>query len=69
MTRQEAKQAIIDGHKVSHNYYGSDEYLFMNEAGLLETEDGYTKGSFISEFWVKYQIWETGWRLFEGKTK
>ena len=63
MTRDEAKQALIEGKHVTHDYYTPEEYLFLNEKGRLETEDGCIHGTFLDEFWTKYQIWETGWSI------
>ena len=65
MTKQEALQAMKDGKKVFHEYYTSDEYLWMNENGHIFTEENYDMGTERSEFWVFIQKWADGWFLYE----
>lgn len=65
MTKQEAYHEMLKGNKVRHEYYSPDEYVFINDKGEFETEDGYTHGGIYDEFWVIYQKWETGWSLFK----
>ncbi len=63
MTKQEAEKALLDGKKVRHDYYSNNEYVRLNAMGLLETEEGYTHGTFHGKFWTVYQKWETGWSM------
>lgn len=63
MTKEEAKQALIAGERVRHDYYSDGEWLEFNNAGYLVTEDGYHKGKWHDEFWTKYQWWEDGWHI------
>ncbi len=63
MTREEAKQALIKGEIVTHEYYTDNEWLKYENDQLI-TEDGYPKGSFLDEFWTNYQIWEDGWSIY-----
>lgn len=62
MSREEARQAMIDGQKVRHFNFSSSEYLEM-ECGRIMTEDGYAFGDvFDREDWM-----ETGWSIVEIK--
>lgn len=61
MTKQEAYQKMLTGHKMWHEHYTDDEFVFINENGEFETEDGYTHGGVNDEFWTVYQKWEDGW--------
>ena len=36
MTRQEAIQALKEGHKVSHKWFSNDEYLYMENGELYD---------------------------------
>lgn len=55
---------MLDGKVVKHCYYSDDEYLFVNDNGLLQTEEGYTH-SFGGEFWSVYQQFPDGWEIVE----
>lgn len=68
MTKLEACQMMIAGHKVKHSYYSPEEYVFINAAGEFETEDGYTCGGIFDEFWSRYQKWEDGWELYDDRS-
>lgn len=58
MTREEARQAMIDGKKVRHFNFTSDEYLVMSGSSIM-TEDGYFFGDiFDSTDWM-----ESGWSV------
>lgn len=43
MTREEALQAMINGEKVTHRYFTSDEYIYM-KGGNIFSEEGYNFG-------------------------
>jgi len=64
MTKKEAYQAMLNGFKIRHQNYSSEEYTFMNEDNKLETEDGCVHGKRFDEFWSIYQKWETGWSIY-----
>ncbi len=40
MTREQAYQAMKDGNKISHNYFGSDEFYALGKHGEVIAEDG-----------------------------
>ena len=72
LTREEALQAMMAGNVVRNTLYSKDEYLFINEEGDFETEEGYVHGGIYDEFWSKYQIFPDGWSITEdagGMTK
>jgi hypothetical protein len=65
MTKEEAYKAMLeDKQKVCHQYYSPNEFVFINEDGEFETEDGYPRGGIYDEFWSVYQKWEDGWEIF-----
>lgn len=51
MTKQEAIQALKEGHKVSHKWFSNDEYLYMEngESVYLECLDEWCGNSFYLE--------------------
>lgn len=55
MNKKEAYQAMLDGYKVRNEYYGQEEFLFINNEGKIEAEDGCVFGTQFDEAWVKYQ--------------
>ena len=58
MTREEARQAMIDGKKVRHFNFTRNEYLVMKGSSIL-TEDGYFFGDiFDNTDWM-----ENGWSV------
>jgi len=62
LTRQEAREALLQGKTVTHNYYTPDEHLQLKEGELI-TEDGCKHGGFYDEFWSKYQVFPDGWKI------
>lgn len=67
MNKQEAYQAMCQGHKVCNEYYTPDEYAFINQNGLIEYEDGCVVGDQFSENWRVYQDPENKfeWSIWE----
>ena len=51
----EAKQALIDGKRLRNIRYSENEWLEYKK-GQLTTEDTYTHGGFLDEFWKVYQM-------------
>ena len=66
MTKQEAKEAMMAGDKVTHDYFSEGEYAYYNEHGQLLTEDGVDQGP---DFWNirTGEQWETGWSIYAVK--
>lgn len=63
MNREEALQEMKAGAKVRHDYFTSEEYLFMDRYDRIMTEDGY---EFAGEFF-KNDFFETGWSVVKDK--
>jgi hypothetical protein len=61
MTKQEALVALMQGKKITHEYFGSSEYLYM-EYGIIRTEEKYS----FDQAWDKRTgpEWDTGWKLY-----
>lgn len=67
LTKEQAYEAMLEGHKIRNEYYDADEFAFINKDGLIETEDGCVMGTKHDEFWSKYQNFETGWSIIEER--
>ncbi len=65
MTRQEAIQAMIDGKRVTHRHFTSDEWITINKQGKFQFEDGVECSA--SEFWSHRtsEDWNTDWEIFQ----
>jgi len=72
MTREQALQAMIDGEKVTHRFFTSDEYIYMKAQNIF-TEEGYDCGTTTQDFWVERgsrlggEMWLTDWSIYEEK--
>jgi len=70
MTRDEALQAMIDGEKVTHRFFTSDEYIYMIAQDIY-MEDDVCVGTTTQHFWVERggrlggEAWETDWSIYE----
>ena len=71
MTREEALQAMIDGEKVTHRFFTSDEYIYMKAQDIF-TEEGYNMGTVHDEFWwirgdrPGSEMWLDDWEIFKN---
>lgn len=65
MTKPKAIVAMKSGQKVTHEYFSSNEFLYM-EYGIIRTEEGYS----FDEAWDERTgpEWQRGWRIY-GATK
>jgi len=69
MTRDEALQAMIDGEKVTHRFFSSDEYIYMVAQNIF-TEEGYDCGTTTQAFWHSRggragdTAWLKGWSIW-----
>lgn len=59
-------QALYEGKRVRHRYFGDDEYMYMYKDEIY-TEDGYNMGSINDEFMEirKGGFWENNWEVIE----
>lgn len=67
MNKSEALQAMKEGHKVSREYFSSDEYIFINDMGHIMSEDGIP----FEDWWVNIEpkigkSSEDCWSIFRG---
>ena len=61
MTREEARQALIDGKRVKHYNFTASEYLYM-DGNRIMTEDGY----FFTDRFDENEWMEDGWVIVEA---
>ena len=50
MTKQQAYEQMLKGFKMKHKYYSPEEFVFINENGEFETEDGYSHVALMTNF-------------------
>lgn len=68
MNRKEAFLAMMDGKKITHESFTSEEFLeFSPEAGTIVCEQGYNfdKGWEDRQGVKDYCNWEEGWHIWE----
>lgn len=65
-SKEDALQLMISGHKVSHRFFTSDEYIHMVAQNIF-TEDGYDCGTVSEDFWKRKDSdsWEKDWSVFK----
>lgn len=65
MTKDEAILEIEKGKKLTHYYFTADEYVFMNYAGLYETEDRVAVTKEL--FWTYHfdEIFNDEWEFYD----
>lgn len=63
MTKEQAKQAMRDGNKVTHRHFSPDEWVTM-VGDQLKLEDGVV--CYPDEFWRwrTDKTWDDGWDFF-----
>jgi hypothetical protein len=74
MTREEALQAMIDGEKVTHRFFASNEYIYMKAQNIF-TEEGYDMGTVHDEFWWRRgdnrdgyrHMWHEDWSIYNDE--
>jgi hypothetical protein len=66
MTKAEAYLAMVSGHSIRHEYYTSDEYIYLKEDGKIYDEDGVCMGTPADIFWMRIQKWENGWSIYKN---
>jgi hypothetical protein len=66
MTREMAYQAMLEGEKIHHRYFSSNEYLRIKN-GVILSEEGYN----FNEWWEERNDreewigWSDGWEVIE----
>ena len=63
MNREEAKQALIDGERLTHTYFSDDEWVESGAMGRYVFEDGCLCS--YQEFWAyrKDKSFDEGWSV------
>lgn len=69
MTRAEARNKMNLGFKVTHLYFGSDEYLYMDEQGNILCEKGYNMNEWFNIIWPSEEWKVTNWRIYQEKAQ
>lgn len=64
MSKEEAIQAMMNGKKVTHRFFLSDEWMTMRD-GMIVLEDEVICD--FSEFWMWCTdvVWDSGYELFD----
>jgi hypothetical protein len=67
MTKNEAIEAMQNGFEVTHCYFSTGEYIYMNETGSLIDENGLILDGV--EFWEYRQakVFDEGWKIFNPR--
>jgi hypothetical protein len=65
VSKEDAYELMMQGHKIRHEYYTDDEYLYMKN-GIIYDENEYRMGYGHEEFWQRIQKWEMGWSTING---
>lgn len=62
MTKDEAIQAMKEGHKVTHRHFSDDEWITMKDGKIID-ENGYKL--YAVEFWFyrESDSFKTGWSI------
>lgn len=65
MTKEEAKQALREGKKLTHRYFSDNEYIYA-KGNIIFSEDGVNHGF---DFWNLRpdEWWNDGWEIFVEK--
>lgn len=63
MTKEEAKQAMKEGHKVKHSGFTDDEWVMQIKDGSYKTEDGYSFPPYEFWRWRTEDYWLKGWSI------
>lgn len=66
MTKHEAIIAMMEGKKVRHRFFSSDEWMTKTEDGMYLFEDGVKCTP--SMFWMDRigKEWNSGWEIFNA---
>lgn len=70
LSKQEAYQEIIKGNKITHWLFSSDEYLYIDNNGIMRDECGYdwtNTGRYCTNPWEERSgvNWRNGWEIWK----
>lgn len=60
MTKQEAKQKLQEGHKITHTYFTNEEYIH-----LINGTEYFEDGVKVPNIWWNKNYLLDGWRIFQ----
>ncbi len=65
LSKNEALKAMQEGHKVTREYFSSEEYIYINSMGHIMSEDGVP----FENWWVNIEptipkTTDTPWRIY-----
>lgn len=65
MNKQEAIEALLQGKKLTHDYFSDDEYITMPNPYTMRMEDGAEIDA--DTFWSDrpHPNWDEGWNIYE----
>lgn len=70
MTSKEAYEAMENGSKVTHEYFSSNQYLYMRKDGIIYDEEGCSwciKEPFPKTAWEEYSTNnKNGWSIWKN---
>jgi hypothetical protein len=63
MTKNEALKAMKEGHKVTHRFFTSEEFVQLDKQGRIIDESGYI----LTSFWNYRpdECWNTDWSIYQ----
>lgn len=64
MTSEDAYNYMVDGYSVSHERFGKNEFLYMDEQHIIRNETGI---EFENNWTDQFSDWQTGWFIYKGK--
>lgn len=73
LSKQEAYQEMIKGNKITHWLFSSDEYLYIDNDGIMRDECGYdwtdARPCCLNPWEERTGgNWESGWTIWKEKT-
>lgn len=68
MTREEAKIALTNGHRISHRLFDPSEYLYLRGRDVIIASSGDKLKP--TRLWraLRSQGWDEGWYIFDDST-
>jgi hypothetical protein len=64
MTKNEAIELMKQGKKLTHKYFGTEEWVSMGNDGQMILEDGVECTPEEFWYWRKYSYWDKDWSIF-----
>lgn len=65
MTREEAKQALKEGHKITHTYFNPDEWVKQPKDHIIEDEQGFSISPTVFWYIRRGEHFADGWEIYQ----